>query len=283
MMDHRSALLLGCGYVAKATAPRLRAAGFPLTGTTRSEEKADRLRDLGITPLIDPDRERLIAALRAASHVLVSVPPGANGDPVLAQIGLPDLPRLEWLGYLSTTGVYGDAGGGWVDEDTPPQPAEDRSRRRLEAEQGWQALTDRTRIFRLAGIYGPGRSALDKLADGTARRIVKPGQVFSRVHVDDIATALMASIARPEIGGPFNLADAEPAPQADVVTHAAELLGVEPPPLEDYETAEMSGMLRSFYASSRRVSGERTRQELGIALAYPTYRDGLAAIYSAST
>lgn len=283
-MTHvRSALLLGCGYVAKATAPLLRDAGFALTGTTRAADKADGLRKLGIKPLIEPGRAVLIEALQAASHVLVSVPPGEDGDPILTQIGTPDLPRLEWLGYLSTTGIYGDAGGGRVDETTPPAPAEPRSQRRLAAEQGWLGLTDRTRIFRLAGIYGPGRSALDKLADGSARRIVKPGQVFSRIHVADIATALMASIAAAEIAGPFNLADAEPAPQADVVSFAAGLMGVEPPPLEDFESAEMSPMLRSFYASSRRVSGEKTRRELGVALAYPTYREGLAAIYSAST
>ncbi|WP_420430628.1 SDR family oxidoreductase [Hyphobacterium sp.] len=280
-MTHvRSALLLGCGYVAKATAPLLRDAGFALTGTTRTAAKADGLRRLGIEPLIEPGPAALVAALQAASHVLVSVPPDAAGDPLLAQIGKPELPRLEWLGYLSTTGIYGDANGGWVDETTPPAPGEARSQRRLAAERKWLELTGRTRIFRLAGIYGPGRSALDKLADGSARRIVKTGQVFSRIHVADIARTVMASIAQPDIEGPFNLADGEPAPHADVVSFAAGLMGVDPPPLEKFEDADMSAMLRSFYDSSRRVSGEKTRRELGVDLAFPTYREGLAAIYS---
>jgi nucleoside-diphosphate-sugar epimerase len=261
----------------------LRAAGFSLTGTTRSAEKAGALEALGITPLVAPDSAQLIGAMKKASHILVSIPPGEDGDPVLGQVGALDLPDLDWLGYLSTTGVYGDADGGWVYEDTPPAPADARSERRLAAEQGWQALSERTRIFRLAGIYGPGRSAFDKLADGTARRIVKPGQVFSRIHVDDIARTLMASMSQPGLAGPFNLADCEPAPQADVVAYAAQLMGVEPPPVEDYETAEMSPMLRSFYARSRRVSGEATRRQLGVELTYRSYRDGLDAIYADST
>ncbi|MEE2527319.1 SDR family oxidoreductase [Hyphobacterium sp. HN65] len=279
----RSALLLGYGYVAKATAPLLAKAGFSLAGTTRSGEKAEQMQADGIAPLVNPDAEALRAAMMAATHILVSVPPGPEGDPVLAMAGQPDLPRLEWLGYLSTTGVYGDAGGGRVDETTPPAPADERSRRRLAAERGWQALSDRTRIFRLSGIYGPGRSALDRLKDGKARRIIKPGQVFSRIHVDDIAATLMASIARPDVPGPFNLADAAPRPQADVVAYAAGLLGIEPPPEEDFATAEMSPMMRSFYASSRRVSGEATRKALGVELEYPSYREGLSAIYAAST
>lgn len=283
MFHTRSALLLGYGYVAKATAPLLAAEGFSLTGTTRSLEKAAGMTAAGITPLVDPDAGQLRAAMQAATHILVSVPPGAEGDPVLDATGQPDLPQLQWLGYLSTTGVYGDADGGRVDETTPPAPADDRSVRRLDAEQGWQALSDKTRIFRLSGIYGPGRSALDRLKDGSARRIVKPGQVFSRIHVDDIAATLMASIARPDVPGPFNLADAAPSPQADVVAHAARLMGVEPPPEEDFETAEMSAMLRSFYASSRRVSGEATRRALGVELNYPTYREGLNAIYADAT
>ncbi len=221
--------------------------------------------------------------MAAATHILVSAPPTEGGDPFLEMIGNGvDLPDLEWLGYLSTTGVYGDAGGGVVDETTPPNPADVRSRRRQAAEQGWQALSDTTRIFRLAGIYGPGRSALDRVRDGSARRIVKPGQVFSRIHVDDIATALMASMACPAIEGPFNLADSEPSAQADVVAFAAQLLGVDPPPLEDFGCAEMSPMLRSFYAVSRRVSSDATRRALGWTLKYPTYREGLKALYDAS-
>lgn len=283
MTHTRSALLLGYGYVAKATAPLLRARGFALSGTTRSPVKAGEMTERGITPLINPDAVALRTAMREASHILVSVPPGESGDPVLDMLmPCPALPKLEWLGYFSTTGVYGDAAGGWVDEDTPPRPDEARSQRRLTAEQGWQVFSARTRIFRLAGIYGPGRSALDRLKDGTARRIVKPGQVFSRIHVDDIAAALMASIARPEPAGPFNLSDDEPAPQADVIAHAAGLLGMDPPPEEAFETAEMSAMMRSFFSSSRRVSSEKTRTQLGWTLQYPTYREGLAALHSDS-
>lgn len=279
----RSALLLGFGYVAKATAPHLRAAGFQLAGTSRSIEKSNEMRALGVTPLIDPAVDELREAMASVSHILVSVPPGETGDPVLEALGGDvDLSALDWLGYLSTTGVYGDAQGGWVTEDTPSAPAEARSMRRLEAEQAWQTLSDRTRIFRLSGIYGPGRSALDRVKAGTARRIVKPGQVFSRIHVDDIAAALMASIARPDVAGPFNLTDEMPAPQADVTAFAAELLGVDPPPVEDFKTAEMSAMMRSFFSSSRRVSSEATRAALGWTLMYPSYREGLQAIYDAS-
>lgn len=283
MTHSRSALLLGYGYVAKVTAPLLRAQGFSLSGTTRSPEKAAAMRAVGIAPLLDPDADALRNAMAEATHILVSVPPGASGEPVLDRLTSPlNLPKLEWLGYLSTTGVYGDAAGAWVDEDTPPAPSEPRSQRRLAAEKAWQAVSARTRLFRLAGIYGPGRSALDRLKDGTARRIVKPGQVFSRIHVDDIAAALMASIDRPDIPGPFNLADTEPAPQADVIAYAADLLRIEPPPEEAFETAEMSAMLRSFFSSSRQVSSRKTRAQLGWALQYPTYRDGLKAVYGAS-
>jgi nucleoside-diphosphate-sugar epimerase len=283
MFHTRSALLLGCGYVAKATAPLLLAQGFRITGTTRSPEKAAELEASGLHPLVNPDARALRDAMAAVSHILVSAPPGENGDPFLELVdGSVDLPHLEWLGYLSTTGVYGDAGGGRVDETTPPRPVDERSRRRLAAEQGWLAMSDETRIFRLAGIYGPGRSALERVREGSARRIIKTGQVFSRIHVEDIATALMASVARPDVAGPFNLADELPTPQADVVACAAELLGVDPPPLEDFKTAEMSPMLRSFYAASRRVSSAATRHALGWTLKYPTYREGLSAIYAAS-
>ncbi len=283
MTHTRSALLLGYGYVAKATAPRLAKAGFSLTGTTRSAEKAAEMALAGVSPLVNPAADELRAAFEAASHVLLSVPPSETGDPVLAQLHGVATGGLTWLGYLSTTGVYGDAGGGRVDESTPPAPSEPRSQWRLEAEQGWQALTGRARIFRLAGIYGPGRSALDRVREGVARRIIKPGQVFSRIHVADIASTLLASIRQPDVPGPFNLADEAPAPQADVVTEACRLLGVTPPPEEDFETAQMSEMMRSFYSASRRVSGEATRKALGVTLEYPTYREGLAAIYAAST
>jgi len=283
-MSHtRSVLLLGFGYVAKVTARLLLAEGFSVVGTARSLAKAENMRHCGVGPVIAPAAADLRKLMASATHILVSIPPGEAGDPVLAALGGDvDLSHLEWLGYLSTTGVYGDAKGGWVDEDTPADPTELRSKRRLEAERSWQALSAKTCIFRLSGIYGPGRSALDRVQAGTARRIVKPGQAFSRIHVDDIAAALMASLARPDIEGPFNLADDAPTPQADVVAYAAKLLGVTPPPLEESETAEMSAMMRSFFSASRRVSSEHTRAALGWELKYPTYREGLKAIYDAS-
>ncbi|WP_421789309.1 SDR family oxidoreductase [Hyphobacterium sp.] len=282
MTHTRSLLFLGYGYVAKATAARLSGQNIKLSGTTRSAAKASEMALSGISPLINATREELRGAVETATHILVSVPPDEDGDPALPLLRGLKTPALEWLGYLSTTGVYGDAGGGWVDEDTRPEPAEKRSKRRLQAEQGWQAFSKATRIVRLAGIYGPGRSALERVRSGTARRIVKQGQVFSRVHVDDIATALLASMERQDVPGPFNLADDLPSSQAEVIGYAADLLAVAPPPEEDFETAEMSPMMRSFFSSSRRVSSRKTRDALGFELAYPTYREGLEAIYAAS-
>lgn len=283
MTHTRSLLLLGFGYVAKATAVRLTGQDVSITATTRSAEKAAEMVMSGISPLINATRDELHAALLTATHVLVSAPPDKSGDPLLPLLEDADAPRLQWLGYLSTTGVYGDTDGGWVEESTPVSPAEPRSERRVTAEQGWRCFSPCTRIFRLAGIYGPGRSALERVRSGQARRIVKPGQVFSRIHVEDIVTALLASMDRPDVKGPFNLADDEPAPQADVVAYAADLLDVVPPPEESFKTAEMSDMMRSFFSSSRRVSSRQTREMLGFELAYPTYRKGLTAIYSAST
>jgi nucleoside-diphosphate-sugar epimerase len=226
------------------------------------------------------------AALRQADHVLVSVPPGPDGDRVLACHG-PDIAAmtaLQWLGYLSTTGPYGDRQGGWVDETTPPVPSTERGQRRLDAENAWLALycSDGVpvHIFRLAGIYGPGRNQLADVAAGKARRVVKPGQVFSRIHVDDIAAVVVASMARPRAGAIYNVCDDEAAPPQDVVTHAAALLGVDPPPEIPFAEAALSPMARSFFADSKRVRNDLIKSELGVELAYPTYRDGLAALLS---
>jgi nucleoside-diphosphate-sugar epimerase len=187
----------------------------------------------------------------------------------------------DWVGYLSTTGVYGDRAGGWVDEDSELRPVNARSRWRVEAERAWAESGLPVEIFRLAGIYGPGRSAFDRLREGRAQRIVKEGQLFSRIHVDDIAAALAASIATPRPGAVWNLADDEPAPPEDVIEHAARLLGLPVPPAIPFETAELTPMARSFYAESKRVSNRRLRETLGVALAHPTYREGLAAILAA--
>lgn len=283
MSTDRLCLMIGAGYVARATAPLLAGRGIRCAGTTRSN--ADEVRAAGIEPLVWSAEDGLTDAMRAAlgeaTHFLISAAPEPHGDPVLKALG-PDLaalmPRLEWSAYLSTTGVYGDRDGDWVDEDSPVIPRQPRSVLRLAAERAWQAALPEIRIFRLAGIYGPGRSALDQLRAGRARRIVKPGHVFSRIHVDDIAAALALSIDTPHAGGVFNLADDEPSPNADVVAYAANLLGMAPPPEEDFETAEMSAMLRGFYAESRRVRNLKAKRELGWTLRFPTYREGLTAL-----
>ncbi|MGF1609931.1 MAG: SDR family oxidoreductase [Kiloniellales bacterium] len=274
----------GLGYSARTLADRLLARGWQVGGTTRSPDKAAALAAAGIAafvfdrgrPLADP-----AAALAGTTHLLSSVPPDAEGDPVLDhhRADIAPLPGLRWVGYLSTTGVYGDRAGGWVDEDSPLAPSGERGRRRLAAEQAWLALPGHpAHIFRLAGIYGPGRSALDSVRAGTAKRIDKPGQVFSRIHVEDIATVLEASIARPKPGRAYNLCDDAPAPPAEVTEYACRLLGREPPPLVPFEQAELSPMARSFYTDSKRVSNRRIKQELGITLAYPDYKAGLRAL-----
>jgi nucleoside-diphosphate-sugar epimerase len=192
------------------------------------------------------------------------------------------LSTLAWIGYLSTVGVYGNAAGAIVDETAELHPNNERTRARVVAESGWLALGETTgrpvQVFRLAGIYGPGRSALDKLRAGTARRIVKPGQVFNRIHVEDIASVLEASIARPRAGAIYNVADDEPAPPEDVIAYGAELLGIEPPPEIPFEDADLTPMARSFYGDSRRISNARIKSELGVTLAYPNYREGLRAL-----
>ena len=275
MGDTMNVLFLGFGYVARATARAL-AGRAQLTATTRDPAKAKRLAVQGITPVLTGDGAALEAAIRAASHILVSAPPGERGDPFLPALDVKTL-QERWTGYLSTTGVYGDRRGGWAFEWDEPHPTQDRSVRRVQAETGWQAAG--ARIFRLAGIYGPGSSALDALGEGRARRIIKPGHVFSRIHVDDIASALVRAMDRPQATGIFNLADDRPSPQSVVVKEAARLMGVEPPMEEAFDPGAMSPMLASFYADCRRVSNARAKQVLGWRPAYPSCREGLAAIY----
>lgn len=279
-------LTLGHGYTARALAARLDPE-WRVVGTVRGRQSCDELRAEHVAPLLWDNREAVEEAVAAATHLLISAPPDADGCPVLARFrgALERAERLRWVGYLSTTAVYGDRGGGWVDETSELRPASRRGQWRVAAESAWLDLGERTglpvHLFRLAGIYGPGRSALDKLREGRARRIVKEGQVFSRIHVADIATVLLASIAKPDPGQAYNVADDEPAPPQDVLLHAAELLGMEPPPEEKFETAEMTPMARSFYGENKRVSNARIKAELGIRLTYPNYRTGLAAILAA--
>ncbi|WP_066817026.1 SDR family oxidoreductase [Frigidibacter mobilis] len=280
-------LSLGHGYSAQALARLLLPQGWRIIGTTRSAAKAEALRVSGIEPLIWPGTP-LAPALAEATHLLTSIAPGEDGDPVLAthraEIAAA-APHLQWAGYLSTTGVYGDHAGGWVDEDCVLAPATRRGKARVLAEAEWQSLAAASglplHIFRLAGIYGPGRGPFAKVRDGTARRIIKPGQVFSRIHVDDIAQVLAASIARPAPGTAYNVCDDEPAPPEDVIAHAATLLGLPLPPALRYDEAEMTAMARSFYAESKRVRNDRIKQGLGVRLLYPGYREGLAALLAA--
>jgi nucleoside-diphosphate-sugar epimerase len=271
-------LSLGHGYSAQRLAPLLLAKGWRVIGTTRSPAKAQAMRATGVEPLIWPGAA-LDDALAGVTHLLSSIAPGPAGDPVVAELG-PALAgkSLEWAGYLSTTGVYGDHDGGWVDEATPLTPSTQRGSQRVLAEAQWQALGLPLHIFRLAGIYGPGRGPFEKVRDGTARRIIKPGQVFSRIHVDDIAQVLMASIDRPDPGAIYNVCDDDPAPPEDVIAHAATLLGLPLPPAIPYETADMTPMARSFYAESKRVRNDRMKSALGVRLHYPDYRAGLAAL-----
>lgn len=276
-------LIFGHGYSAGFLTPLLVQRGWQVTGTTRND--ADRVAAAGAQPLIWPGQDDAVrAAIADADAILMSAAPDpATGDPVLSAFR-DDLARAtpRWLGYLSTTGVYGDRGGDWVDEDSPLDGIGPRAQARIRAEGDWQALSAQAglplHIFRLAGIYGPGRGPFQKVRDGTARRIIKPGQVFSRIHVADLARILLASITAPHPGAIYNICDDDPAPPQDVIAHAAELLGLPVPPPEDFATAQMTPMARSFYADSKRVRNDRMKRDLGVTLLYPDYRSGLAAL-----
>ena len=281
----KTLLSFGHGYSARALATRLLPQGWRIIGTTRSREKASKLEQEGVTPLIWPGAD-LTGALNSATHLLVSAAPDDAGDPVLAQCHeaiARKAPDLEWVGYLSTTGVYGDHQGGWVDETTPLAPSTSRGKARVAAEAAWQAVPGLPlHIFRLAGIYGPGRGPFAKVRNGTARKIIKPGQVFSRIHVEDIAQVLEASMQFPNPGAIYNLCDDDPAPPQDVLGYAAELLNLPPPPDVSFDEAEMTPMARSFYAESKRVRNDRIKNELGVRLLYSNYRDALKAMLKAT-
>ncbi len=272
-------LSIGHGYSAQALARRLLPQGWQIIGTTRTEAGAKALRATGIDALVWPEAD-LSGALAKATHLLTSVAPG-DSDPVLQAIG-PQIARsaLKWVGYLSTTAVYGHHNGDWVDETTALAPTTARGAARVQAEADWTALGLPLHIFRLAGIYGPGRGPFEKVRDGTARRIHKAGQVFSRIHVDDIAHVLHAALQRPH-PGVYNVCDDDPASPEDILGLAADMLGLPPPPIVPYEQAEMTPMARSFYAENKRVRNDRIKTVLGVTLDYPTYREGLAAILAA--
>lgn len=272
----RTLLSIGHGFSARALGVRLLAEGWDVIGTTRTEEKAVRLRDEGVEAIIWPGND---LPLDRATHLLTSVAPNEAGDPVLLEMGNAiAAAHFDWVGYLSTTGVYGDHQGAWIDETAPLAPSTKRGQMRVDAEGAWAELGLPLHIFRLAGIYGPGRGPFAKVRSGTARRIIKEAQVFSRIHVDDIASVLYASIQRPNPGQAYNVCDDTPAPPQDVIAHAAELLGLPLPPAIPFKEAEMSPMARSFYAESKRVKNARIKTELGVRLKYPDFRTGLAAL-----
>lgn len=281
----------GLGYSARVFAREQFDQGWRVSGTSRTRSGADAIDAMGAAGFVFDGHQMddaLLASLSDATHILISIAPDENGDPVLhhAERLRTAINTATWIGYLSTIGVYGNHDGAWIDEETVPQPKSERSRRRLKAEQSWEEFA-RTidaplQVFRLAGIYGPGRSAVDKLQAGTARRLIKDGQVFNRIHVDDIAGALRAGMHQHCQAGIYNVCDDLPAPPQDVVAFGAELLGVQVPPGQDFETADLSPMARSFYSENKRCRNAKMKDRLGVRLLYPSYRDGIAAIVARS-
>jgi NAD-dependent epimerase/dehydratase family protein len=276
----------GFGYSAQALARRMSARTVSLAGTRTSVggEDAAPLGALLAEFKGDAASAEVEGLLAGTTHALVSIPPDLEGDAVLRHFRgeLAGLGDLAWVGYLSTVGVYGDWHGQWVDETSPTRPISERGLRRVQAERAWRAFGKdtgkRVEVFRLAGIYGPGRSVIDTLRAGTARRIVKPGQVFNRIHVDDVAQALAAAIDKDTGHRIYNVGDDEPAPPQDVVAHAAELMGLPVPPEVALEAAGLTGMAASFWVECKRVSNARIKGALGVELMYPTYREGLRAL-----
>ncbi|QFS96261.1 NAD dependent epimerase/dehydratase family protein [Labrenzia sp. THAF191b] len=277
--------IFGTGFSSKAFVEEVRDQFDWIGGTTRSSDKMEALRTLGVEPFLfdgNSQGDNIAEALKQATHILVSIAPNEAGDPVLNQYANEIAgAKPRWIGYLSTVGVYGNHDGAWVDEETPLNPVSKRSVQRVAAEEAWLAFAEQNdlpvQIFRLSGIYGPGRNAFENFRKGTARRLVKPGQVFNRIHVADIAGALKAAMAKPSTRV-FNVTDDEPAPPQDVVAFAAELLGVEAPPEIPFETADLTPMARSFYGENKRVSNQRLKDELGFTFRYPDYRVALKAL-----
>jgi nucleoside-diphosphate-sugar epimerase len=277
----------GLGYSAKTLGRRLLAEDWRVAGTARSAEASAKAGQEGFECVLFDGQSRSVEAaelVSEASHILVSIPPGEEGDAALGLHGddLAGSQNLKWIGYLSTVGVYGDWAGEWVDETSEPRPIGPRSQKRLAAEGAWLAFGEThalaAHVFRLPGIYGPGRNALATLKSGRARRVIKPGQVFNRVHVADIASALALSMAQPRAGAIYNVCDDEPAPPQDVIAYAAELLGVEPPPEIAFEEADLSPMGKSFYGECKRVSNALIKTEFDFTPEFPNYREGLKAL-----
>jgi nucleoside-diphosphate-sugar epimerase len=287
---NKTLFCFGYGYTCDYLGHEAMRRGWRVRGTVRDSDKRKALKERGVevslfdseTPLTDP-----LFVLEGVTHLLISTPPDDDGDPVfLAHAAdIVKAPSIEWVGYLSTTGVYGDRQGEWVDEESEIRPSSKRGSRRARAEEQWMSLCEHSGLpvhfFRLAGIYGPGRSALDSVRAGVARRINKPGHAFSRIHVEDIVQVLMASMDRPRPGAAYNLADDLAAPSHEVIQYACELIGSMPPPLIPFEEADMSPMALSFYKDNKRVKNERIKSELGVQLKYPDYRAGLQACLAA--
>ena len=279
-------LIFGFGFSGRVFAARMQADGWDVWAAVRSEASAEEARAAGVTPIDSRDQAALVAA-PPMTAILVTSPPTDHGCPALEAL-VPAIARAgafpDWIGYLSTTGVYGDREGGWCFETTPLHARSIEAGRRVAAERDWlevgRGMGLTVQIFRLPGIYGPGRSPLERLRERTLRNIVKPGQVFSRIHVQDIAGALAASIARPRAGGIYNIVDDEPAPTHVVNAHAAALLGEAPPPLIPYDEAGMPAPARRFWAENKRISNARAKAELDWRPIYPSYREGLTAILS---
>jgi nucleoside-diphosphate-sugar epimerase len=279
----------GLGYSAKYFVDHFGSAFERVAGTARCAEKAEALGRDGIETLVfarDTDDPTIADRVIEADVLLISVPPEASVDPVLARYGRAILrsPRRQTIVYLSTIGVYGDRQGAWVDETMTPEPSTHRSRTRLQAERSWAAIgsesNKKSHILRLAGIYGPGRNALVNLRRGTARRIVKKDQVFNRIHVEDVGRAIAAAITYPGRGRVWNVSDDAPAPPQDVITYAALLMGISPPPIQDLADADLTPLARSFYAENKRASNRLLKESLGVTLAFPTYRVGLEALWN---
>ncbi|SMH33064.1 Nucleoside-diphosphate-sugar epimerase [Mesorhizobium australicum] len=280
--------LFGAGYSARAFAKLAADEADAIAGTTRSESKADALRTAGIQPFLFDGTDvspQIAAELAQATHLVISAAPTEAGDPVIAaahHLLTGAMPALRWIGYLSTVGVYGNHDGAWIDETAECRPRPGRSDNRLEAEKEWSDLARQRgvplAILRLSGIYGPGRNALVNLENGTARRIIKPGQIFNRIHVDDIAGSLL-HLARHETGGVFNVTDDEPSPPQDVVAFAARLMGVAPPPEVDFDTADLTPMARSFYGENKRVSNAKLKST-DYRFIHPDYRAALTAMWA---
>ena len=287
-MSQGRILVFGYGGVGRALGARLRAEGWSIAATARSRDAAEALAAEGVEPLDPSDPAAASRAVKGADAILVTAPPTDAGCPGSAALGAPLTARrgaAPWIGYLSTTGVYGDHAGRWVFEATALAPLSAEAVRRVQAEAAWTALAAGTgaplAIFRLPGLYGPGRSAFDRLRAGEARRLTSPGQVFSRLHLDDAASGVAAAIGRPRPGAIYNLCDDEPAPNADVIAHAARLLGVPVPREELLDPASLSPPARRFWSENKRVSNALAKAELGWRPAYPTYREGLAAVLAA--